>query len=221
MPRVLEHTHFYWLTVALVGMLVAGALSREAPDSLTLTLIEYSSVFMLLLSLLSLTAERKWARWFFLVVGSMLAAVLGRGLTKYGVFEYVFLVLLLLFFLMAAWLVASRVLLTGRVDTNKIVGSIALYLLIGLIFSILYTMLLEVSPGAIRGIPEVPWFDAMPLATYFSFVTLTTLGYGDMTPVTPTAQMVVVIEAVTGMFYLAIIVATLIGARREDHSGPS
>ena len=60
MPRVLEHTHFYWLTVALVGMLIAGALSREAPDSLTLSLIEYSSVFLLLLSLLSLTGERKY-----------------------------------------------------------------------------------------------------------------------------------------------------------------
>ena len=218
MPRALEHTHFYWLTVALVGMLVAGALSREAPDSVTLSLIEYSSLFLLLLSLLSLTAERKWARWFFLVVGTMLAAVLGRGFTKHGAFEYVFLALLLLFFVMAAWLVASRVLLTGRVDTNKIVGSIALYLLIGLIFSTLYTMLVEVSPGAIRGIPEVPWYDAMPLATYFSFVTLTTLGYGDMTPVSPTAQMLVVLEAVTGMFYLAIIVATLIGARRGDRS---
>ena len=221
MPRVLEHTHFYWLTVALVGMLIAGALSREAPDSQTLTLIEYSSLALLLVSLLSLTAERKWARWFFTVVASMLLVVVGRGVTDYGLFEYGFLFLLLVFMLMAAWLVGSRVLLTGPVDLNKMVGSIALYMLIGLIFSILYTALLEVSPGAIRGIPDVPWYDAMPLATYFSFVTLTTLGYGDMSPVTPTAQALVMLEAVTGMFYLAIVVATLVGARRADHSGRS
>jgi voltage-gated potassium channel Kch len=52
----------------------------------------------------------------------------------------------------------------------------------------------------------------MFIMTYFSFVTLTTLGYGDISPVTPVAQVLVVLEAVTGMFYIAIIVASLIGA---------
>jgi voltage-gated potassium channel Kch len=61
----------------------------------------------------------------------------------------------------------------------------------------------------------------MPSTTYFSFVTLTTLGYGDMSPTTPTAQVLVVLEAVTGMFYLAIIVASLVGSMRENRTGKS
>ena len=51
--------------------------------------------------------------------------------------------------------------------------------------------------------------------TYFSFVTLTTLGYGDISPATPIAEVLVILEAVTGMFYFAIVVASLIGAAKN------
>ena len=93
--------------------------------------------------------------------------------------------MLLIFFLSAAWLVGSEVLLTGSVDINKIVGSVALYLLLALIWSILYTLLLEVSPEAMKGVEAGQWVENMSIMTYFSFVTLTTLGYGDISPVTP------------------------------------
>jgi len=48
---------------------------------------------------------------------------------------------------------------------------------------------------------------------YFSMVTLTTLGYGDITPITMTARSFVILEAMTGQFYLAILIASLIGRR--------
>jgi voltage-gated potassium channel Kch len=51
-----------------------------------------------------------------------------------------------------------------------------------------------------------------PTMTYFSFVTLATLGYGDISPASPIAQVIVILEAVTGAFYMAIVVASLIGA---------
>ncbi|MBT8054181.1 MAG: potassium channel family protein [Gammaproteobacteria bacterium] len=56
----------------------------------------------------------------------------------------------------------------------------------------------------------------MPNTTYFSFVTLTTLGYGDISPATPLAEVLVILEAVTGIFYLAIIVASLMGSLRDQ-----
>jgi voltage-gated potassium channel Kch len=220
-PRVFERTHFYWLTFSLVGLMIAGALSRELSDSAALALFQYTSTGLLFLSLLSLTAERRWARWFVLVVGAMFAMVVARAFTDYDFLEYIYLFLLLVFMLMAAWLVGQRVLLSGSVDLNKIVGSVALYLMIGLVYSILYTALVLVSPQAIKGIAPGPWYDVMPSTTYFSFVTLTTLGYGDMSPTTPTAEVLVVLEAVTGMFYLAIIVASLVGSMRDDQAGKS
>jgi voltage-gated potassium channel Kch len=77
---------------------------------------------------------------------------------------------------------------------------------------VLYTIVLEVWPDSFRGIEAGPWYDNIPNTTYFSFVTLTTLGYGDISPTRPMAEVLVVLEAVTGMFYLAVIVASLVGA---------
>ena len=53
-------------------------------------------------------------------------------------------------------------------------------------------------------------------AAYFSFVTLTTLGYGDISPLTPLAQVVVYLEAITGVFYMAIVVSSLVSSN-IDH----
>ena len=53
MPRVFEKTRFYWLSFALVGIIITLALARELPDSLALILIEYSSIVLLLISLIS------------------------------------------------------------------------------------------------------------------------------------------------------------------------
>jgi voltage-gated potassium channel Kch len=86
-----------------------------------------------------------------------------------------------------------------------------------MIWSIFYTVLLEISPHALKGVDPGTWYDNYPTATYFSFVTLTTLGYGDISPATPIAEVIVILEAVTGMFYLAVIVASLIGAMRNKN----
>jgi hypothetical protein len=215
MPRLIEKNHFIWLTVALIGLMLTGAFSRDIPDNMTLNLIEYTSVALLLLSLLSLKTKHAWGKGFLIIVGVMLTVVIVRGTTEVGYFEYFYLGLMLTFMLAAAWLVGSQVLLTGEVDLNIIVGSVALYLLIGFIWSIFYTILLEFSPDALNGIDAGLWYDNYPLTTYFSFVTLTTLGYGDISPSTPIAQVIVILEAITGMFYLAVIVASLIGAARN------
>ena len=215
MPGLIKKNHFIWLTIALIGLMLASAFSRGLPENLTLQLIEYTSVILLMLSLLSLKTDHLWGKGFLIIVGIMLTVVVVRGATEIGYFEYFYLGLMLVFMLGAAWLVGSQVLLTGEVDLNIIVGSVALYLLIGMIWAILYTILLEFTPGAFNGIDAGMWYDNYPLTTYFSFVTLTTLGYGDMSPATPVAQVMVILEAVMGMFYLAVIVASLIGGRRN------
>jgi len=216
MPENTRHRNFIWLTLALVGMLLTGALTRELPDRISLQVLEYSSIILMLVSLRSLSKNRSWLTRWMILIGVTLLVVVVKGATDSHYFEFAYLSLLLIFFAAAAWLVGSEVLLTGSVDINKIVGSVALYLLLALIWSIFYTMLLEFSPEAMTGVEAGQWVDNMSIMTYFSFVTLTTLGYGDISPVTPIAQVLVILEAVTGMFYLAIIVASLIGAAMRD-----
>ncbi len=215
MPGLIKKNHFIWLTIALIGLMLTNALSRNVPENLTLNLIEWLGTALLLLSLLSLKTNRKWGKGFLIIVAIMLAVVVARGTTEIEYFEYFYLGLMLLFMLAAAWLVGSQVLLTGEVDLNVIVGSVALYLLIGYIYALFYTILLEFSPNALNGVDAGLWYDNLSTTTYFSFVTLTTLGYGDISPSTSVAQVIVILEAVTGMFYLAVIVASLIGGRRN------
>ena len=216
MPARFRENHFIWMTVALVGMLLAGAFSREVPGNFSLRLMEYSSIVLLLLSLVSVKTDFTWIKRFAVVIALLLATVVSREATKLPFFEYSYLFLLLVFLLMAAWLVASQVLLTGSVDLNKIIGAIALYLLLGLIWAIFYVFVLEWQPDALRGVEPAAWYDNLPITTYFSFVTLTTLGYGDISPARPLSQVLVILEAVAGMFYLAVIVASLIGSLHRN-----
>ncbi|NCF62054.1 MAG: two pore domain potassium channel family protein [Gammaproteobacteria bacterium] len=215
MPKPFKENHFIWLTLALIGLLISGAISREISNNLTLQLFELSSIALLMISLLSFKTSHIWIKGFVIIVAIMLATVVVRSATKIPAFEYFYLGLMLAFFLGAAWLVASQVLLTGSVDFNKIVGAVALYLMLGLIWSIFYVILLEFSPQALKGIEAGNWYDNLPSTTYFSFVTLTTLGYGDISPVKPIAEVLVILEAVVGMLYLAVIVASLVGSYRD------
>lgn len=216
MPKGLQQYHFIWLTLALVGMMVTGAFSRDFPDVLTLQLVEYTSVALMMLSLLSLKTNMVLVKRFALIVALLLITVVVRGVTDYQAAEYLYLALLLAFLLMAAWLVAHQVLLTGSVDLNKMVGAVALYLLLGMIWSIFYVVALEIDPNALRGVEAGLWYDNMPTTTYFSFVTLTTLGFGDISPARPMTEVLVILEAVVGMFYLAVIVASLVGSLRDS-----
>lgn len=215
MKHVIRRNHFFWLTAALVGMLLTGAFTAEFPESFAFTILEYSSIFLLLLSLIGLREDRSWRIGLLSLIGIMALATFTRDINDFHYSKYVYMLLLLVFFLTAAWLVGRRVLLTGHVDLNIITGSVALYLILGFIWAILYTILIQLQPEAIRGLEPENWVYALSTMTYFSFVTLTTLGYGDMSPVTPIAKVLVILEAVTGMFYFAIVVASLIGAARN------
>jgi len=214
-----KENHFVWLTLALVALMVIGALSRELPDFEALWLLKVSAVVLLLIALLSLRGAAIRLRWFMAIIGLMVLSAIGGGIEGGRALEFTFVALMLVYLLLAAWLVARQVLLTGAISFNNIVGSIALYLLIGQAYSILYVFMLLLAPGSIGGVEQGPWFDLLPATSYFSFVTLTTLGYGDIYPVSPLARVMVILEAVTGMFYMAIVVATLVGAfLRDRHS---
>jgi len=215
MSKVNKQNRFFWLTAALVGMLLAGAFTTEFPESFAFSILEFSSIGLLLLSLIGLREDRPWRIRLLILIGIMALATVTRDVTDFQYSKYLYMFLLLAFFVSAAWLVGKEVLLTGHVDLNIITGSIALYLILGFIWAILYTFLIQLSPEAIKGVEPENWIHSLSTMTYFSFVTLTTLGYGDMSPVTTVAEVLVILEAVTGMFYFAIVVASLIGAARN------
>ena len=216
MKTIKPENNFIWLTMAMIGLMVFSAFSRHFPDSLTIVLLEAAGIVLMLISLMSLDQHKKWKRRLLVVIGLMFVTAIVSFLTGQVYADMFYLFLWLAFLLVAGRLVASEVLLRKPVEVNKIIGAIALYLIIGMIWSVLYTMVIELWPTAFNGIEAGPWYENLPTTTYFSFVTLTTLGYGDISPVEPMAEVLVILEAITGMFYLAIVVASLVGALIAD-----
>ena len=98
------------------------------------------------------------------------------------------------------------VLRAGTVTRHQIEGAIAAFLLLGLAWANAYEWLALHNPSAFRGLGAA---DAMQWP-YYSFVTLTTVGYGDITPVSPGARSLAVSEALTGQMYVAILISRLV-----------
>jgi len=126
---------------------------------------------------------------------------------------YMTLLILLMFFTGSFSVAVKQVLFEGDIDGNKIIGSLSLYILLGLIWTDIYLLLLEIDPAAFSGIETINWQQSFSRVAYYSFVTLTTLGYGDILPTNHLAEFFVYLEAIIGVFYMAIIVSSLISLR--------
>lgn len=103
--------------------------------------------------------------------------------------------------------VLALVLRRGPVTSRRIQGAIAVYLLLGFTWAQAYELVALWHPGAFAG--AVDGRGSLPF-TYYSFVTLTTMGYGDIMPVHPLARALAVLEALTGQLYLTILLARLV-----------
>lgn len=121
--------------------------------------------------------------------------------------------------LIVLWLVAQRLIDADRVDAELLCGAVGVYLLLGVFWAGTYEIIGLIAPAAFAGLGG-----AAPTPSgllYFSFTTLTTTGYGDITAVNPIVRMWSIFEAIIGSMYIATVIARLVslyGSRvvRED-----
>lgn len=107
--------------------------------------------------------------------------------------------------------VLRQSLASGRVTLRRIEGAVAAYLLVGIVFAQSYDIVATLAPQAFlqNGVP----LHTRPLGgdfLFFSFVTLTSTGYGDLVPVHPAARSLAMLEAMAGQMYLALVLARLV-----------
>ena len=107
---------------------------------------------------------------------------------------------------------------TKKIDSHIISSAISIYVLVGIFWYLLFMFLLMIDPDSfyIRNFnPEMVSIDMI----YFSFTTLTTLGYGDITPVSYTAKMWSITEAMMGVMFLAVMISrvvSLFGSKKKN-----
>ena len=138
--------------------------------------------------------------------------IFGR-MKLYGSWTVAFLlsiqIVYILYLGIAAYLILRDILLSPEITIDTIRGGICVYLLIGFVWALLYGITASLDSNAFS--QSIIDIESYGRAVYFSFTTLTTLGYGDIIPVSPLAKMLTNLEAIIGQLYPSVLIAILVG----------
>ncbi|WP_455200536.1 potassium channel family protein [Kaarinaea lacus] len=150
----------------------------------------------------------------------------GQIITETAVTDIIFQVLAICYLCYAIVLIMKYIFDQQRVDANKIFAALCVYLLISLLWALLYSMIEVIQPGSfIYALAEAQ--DPLKLkfgygdtasSLYYSLVTMTTLGYGDIAPTNAVARMFASTQAVIGQLYIAVLIARLVGLHASQNT---
>lgn len=217
--NITDRDNYLWLLLALMLLLFCGALFEQLGNAALTRFMGVLLTATILVAVWSLEQGR--FKFFRTGVTALLILLIVMEYT-FGHKDLALIqpVVLLLFTLSTIVIASRQVLFSGNVDANKIIGSICIYMFLGIFWALTYVLVEAVFPGSIPGFESTDWQENFEKGVYFSFVSLTTLGYGDISPAQPLARYLAYMQAVTGQFYIAILVASLVGvglaAQRDD-----
>lgn len=213
----MQEVNFNRLLLGLLLLLMLGPLVRlfdwwQNPQMLEMVFGASSLIFIA-----SIAHE---IRVFFLGLIPALCVILFAILAvvfDQDIYRYLMLIASFAFCVVAIKYAAREVFLSGAVDLNKIVGSVCIYLLLVVAWAIVYDFLELASPGSFAGLSAGSDLSRFDEFAYFSLVTITTLGYGDITPENLVAGITAGLQATVGVFYTAVLVASLVGDFMARH----
>ena len=125
-------------------------------------------------------------------------------------FQYLAITTLFVFLLLAIWNALRQVMFGTEMNANRLFGAVCIYLMLGVNWALMYGGLHMMDPDSFSGALGSNASDAGGDWIYYSFVTLTTLGYGDILPVSSIARALAYSQAIVGVFYMAVLVAALV-----------
>ncbi len=205
-------TNFYYLLIALLLMLIGIPLA----DDLQLVSAPVTRLFTFTALLVIGVWSLKGGGRFFTVGMALVVAGVFLNVLAFrspsSVLQFISMILLIGFLLVAIVYTISQVAKDNAINASRIIGAICVYLLLGVIWALGYTLINLSAPESFTGFSPLqdPGWDSEWL--YFSFVTMTTLGYGDILPVSGIARGLAYMQAIVGQFYIAVLVAGLVSA---------
>jgi hypothetical protein len=204
------------LLVLLIGSFVALGFSDETWARVVAGVLQLAAlVFAFLVT--SLRQNHRWLGLFAVIGVVAIVLIALEGDVASGIGELAGVVVLVALLLA----ILARVLRHEHVTLQTLYGAVCAYFLIGLIFSALYGAMNDLSDSPIFGEPV-----GRSVYSYFSFTTLTTVGFGDFTVVTDLGRRIAVMEAVIGQVFIATTLARLVslyksGGRDAAGSAPT
>jgi hypothetical protein len=206
----LKKANFTYLLIGLLSVLFIGPLTLDlfGYSSQLLTSLTFSATMIIgVWSLLNSKALFRFGM--VLIVISLSTSILAPVYPQWRL-HLVDMLAVITFCSMSFTFILADITTDLKVDANRVVGATCLYLLIGLVFGIIYIVLETFLPGSFANLPEKSE-QVTSAFFYYSFVTLTTLGYGDITPLRPIARTIAYLEAIVGVFYMAIMIGSMVG----------
>lgn len=193
-------------------LLLALAPYLEKPG-LPLMLLRLLATVALLTAVYAVSEKR--AQWMTALVLAIPAGVLNAVSAFRPDFQITVpaLITTILFLAYTLVILLRAVLRAETVTLDTIYGALSVYLLIAFVWGAAYMLLETLHPGSLaltstrQPNHQIDWSDCM----FYSFVTLTSLGYGDMVPVLPQSRSLSILEAVSGVMYVAVLIARLVG----------
>ncbi len=178
----------------------------------------------MLISFWSMAASRRLFVSGIILVSAIFLTASVDYFSDHFIFEPLRFALVMIFYILSAWIAARSIFVLHKTDLNSLVGAFCIYLLLGLIWAVIYQLLHIFGLATFSNQLASEGKPVFPALVYFSYVTLAGLGYGDIAPVSSIVRTFAYLEVVTGQFYLAILVASLINnfsARRNRDNANS
>ena len=206
------NNNFSYLLVALLIFIIGAPIAYDL-DLISLRISRVVGASSLLaVGVWSLRgAGRLFFAGMFVVIAGIILNILSIA-REDDTLRIIALLALFVFLLLVTFNTLRLVAVGNDISPNRIIGAISVYLLLGVMWSIGYGMVEYAQPGSFKGLTELLSPLWSPDWIYYSFVTITTLGYGDITPLTQTARSLSYAEAIVGQFYIAVLVAGLVSA---------
>jgi len=213
----LKPVRFVQLFIFIVLLLLLSPLLDRTPLLLALLGVFFLNILLVTLSFAGFDVRRRWLLILLWLLGTVMNFVAMQSANRSfaGTLEAASDLVSVLLIIICVAMILRFVLTSREVTVDTIFGAVVAYFLIALAFSSLYHALAVIEPDSF-GMPSHAamgkGFSLNVQLNYFSFVTIASLGYGDIVPKLPPAQMFAILEAVFGQFYMAVVVAWLVSA---------
>lgn len=216
MPSAQRSPHYGVLLAVLLILLVVGPIAPNRAGygvelffDLVLVVGAYSA------------ASQSRHRWPFFVLTLVTLGVrwadIARGTDGFSPVAIGFALVWLAY---AVSLVVANLFRMKRVNTNAILGAIVAYVLAAVAFACCFELLERLQPSSFSGLPEgADHHDTASALLYFSVVSITTMGYGDILPASALARSLASLEGIFGTLYLAVMIARMVGLHGHDAEG--